>query len=734
MSSRSAAVSPRSARFAPVATVATVATIRIVFVLLALEAVIRAAHGQNFNIDVGVIDGSGPHSGPPASTFGGAGGQTGDWFHTGGSISWTNLPDINGDATTADLSCSGLTTMSWFDNPDISGNYELLMGDWATVTNGNTVTYTFTQLDRGVYSVYTYAASTLNATARVSVAVSGADESAQTVGGDITSNTFTPGLTHALHHVHTTTGSIHIVISGTVSNGGVNGIQLIYHGAPWPRMFVDSGAGAGNRTGLSWPNACVRLQDALITAKYASTPVDEIWVANGSYSPSRTNNRSESFEVTSGLEVYGGFAGSVRGVGGETDLDQRDIAANPVVLTGNIGLPITSIDNSYHVVDLGGTDDTTILDGFTITSGHASGTSFDGYGGGIQLATSSAKVRNCRIINNFAMIGGGAWMTGGAPQFQRCDFVNNTSDGPGGGLRAIASASLVAVHNCRFLGNDAANDGGGVSTSNQNVWMANCVFSGNTAGENGGAVLGTGPDGDVRLYHCTVGYNDAFMSAGGVRGDGGADARLYNSILWGNTDGQGAGVFNAQYEVEVPGIVEAQYNIIQSVSGLPTANNGLTPLFIDANGPDNIIGTDDDNYRVASNSPAIDSGINTQITLDVTDLDGDGVQLESVPVDLDDQPRRVDDPDVTDTGNGTAPIIDRGAYERPLPQCLADIAPLPNGDELVNVQDLLAVIAVWGPCANPNACPADIAPAPSGDDTVNVQDLLAVIAAWGACP
>jgi len=70
------------------------------------------------------------------------------------------------------------------------------------------------------------------------------------------------------------------------------------------------------------------------------------------------------------------------------------------------------------------------------------------------------------------------------------------------------------------------------------------------------------------------------------------------------------------------------------------------------------------------------------------------------------------------------------------PLCPADIAPAPNGDGLVNVQDLLAIIGAWGACANPNDCRADIAPVgpPMGDDLVNVQDLLAVIGAWGACP
>jgi len=64
--------------------------------------------------------------------------------------------------------------------------------------------------------------------------------------------------------------------------------------------------------------------------------------------------------------------------------------------------------------------------------------------------------------------------------------------------------------------------------------------------------------------------------------------------------------------------------------------------------------------------------------------------------------------------------------------CVADIVP--NG--VVNVEDLLAVIAAWGPCANPSNCSADIAPVgpPLGDDLVNVQDLLAVIAEWGDCP
>ena len=54
-------------------------------------------------------------------------------------------------------------------------------------------------------------------------------------------------------------------------------------------------------------------------------------------------------------------------------------------------------------------------------------------------------------------------------------------------------------------------------------------------------------------------------------------------------------------------------------------------------------------------------------------------------------------------------------------QCLADIVP----DGIVNVTDLLAVIAAW----NTNGGSADV----NGDGIVDVADLLQVIASWGDC-
>jgi hypothetical protein len=50
-----------------------------------------------------------------------------------------------------------------------------------------------------------------------------------------------------------------------------------------------------------------------------------------------------------------------------------------------------------------------------------------------------------------------------------------------------------------------------------------------------------------------------------------------------------------------------------------------------------------------------------------------------------------------------------------------------DGDGVVNVEDLVAVVLAWGPCPEPPApCPADL----DGDGSVDVEDLTAVILHW----
>jgi hypothetical protein len=57
------------------------------------------------------------------------------------------------------------------------------------------------------------------------------------------------------------------------------------------------------------------------------------------------------------------------------------------------------------------------------------------------------------------------------------------------------------------------------------------------------------------------------------------------------------------------------------------------------------------------------------------------------------------------------------------PGCIGDL----DGNGVVDVVDLLALLADWGPC---DGCAADL----DMNGVVDVVDLLALLGAWGNCP
>jgi len=88
-----------------------------------------------------------------------------------------------------------------------------------------------------------------------------------------------------------------------------------------------------------------------------------------------------------------------------------------------------------------------------------------------------------------------------------------------------------------------------------------------------------------------------------------------------------------------------------------TGNIDADPMFHDTDGPDDTLGTEDDNLRLLPDSPCIDAGDNTAVPADTADLDGDGDTSEPIPFDLDGNRRIVDgDRDGIST-------VDMGAYE-----------------------------------------------------------------------
>lgn len=112
--------------------------------------------------------------------------------------------------------------------------------------------------------------------------------------------------------------------------------------------------------------------------------------------------------------------------------------------------------------------------------------------------------------------------------------------------------------------------------------------------------------------------------------------------------------------------------------GLITGN----PFFADADGPDNIPGTLDDDFRLMTISPAVDAGVNDSLYVDFWDLDEDSDFDEPWPTDFLNNRR------IFDGGSGTA-IVDMGAFEYDAPpvvianeyvQALPQNSPLLHGN------------------------------------------------------
>ena len=168
------------------------------------------------------------------------------------------------------------------------------------------------------------------------------------------------------------------------------------------------------------------------------------------------------------------------------------------------------------------------------------------------------------------------------------------------------------------------------------------------------------------VVNCTFTGNGAGTDGGGLRSSQ-CDTAVTNCILWGNSDAGGSDE-SAQL-IRYSGTVIVAHSCVQRWTGTlgGTGNIGFNPFFLDADGADDIVGTEDDDLRLAIGSPCIDAGDNSGVPADTADLDGNGDTDEPTPVDLDGAARFVDVSVRPDTGNGTAPIVDMGAYEKPEP-------------------------------------------------------------------
>ena len=440
-------------------------------------------------------------------------------------------------------------------------------------------------------------------------------------------------------------------------------------------IYVDSDAVA-EFDGSEWAFACRTLQDAISKVWFG----DEIRVAKGIYRPDRrttisgggrtgpvrteitaSGDQTATFELIYNVTFKGGYAGY-----GEPNPDLRDFEKYETVLSGdldandiNVNSPRDLVtepsraENSYHVVTVRGM---AVLDGFTITGGNA------GEGGGLlnkygmpqiincTLRENSARndggamyndmanpsLINCTFTGNYAGRNGGAicninsrpdltnctfshnsaWYGGGAihndhsiPNMVKCTFVENSSRY--GGAMYNQESDLVLT-NCAFLGNYGSDYGGGMyNISSSNLTLNNCTFSANQAGSYGAGMSSN------RCYlvltNCTFANNSAPEGNALAFNGGQSIVELRNCILWDD--------ITAMW-INDSSKINALYSNISG--GWPGEGNiDLDPMFVDADGPDNIPGTADDNLRLASSSPCVDSGDPLYVSgPDETDFDG----------------------------------------------------------------------------------------------------------------
>ncbi|MCH7870500.1 MAG: hypothetical protein IID33_02255 [Planctomycetes bacterium] len=215
--------------------------------------------------------------------------------------------------------------------------------------------------------------------------------------------------------------------------------------------------------------------------------------------------------------------------------------------------------------------------------------------------------------------------------------TGNTSfvDPVGGGLFVLQASPTVT--RCVFSAN-SAKFGGGVYVSNGGPTFQSCIFADNNASRDGGAIYSLLSS--TTITNCTVYANTAQAFGGVFINESGSV--ITNSILWGNADDTGMSE-SAQIQVG-SGTPTITYSIVQGLAALATGagNLGVDPGFVDGPGGD---------LRLLGDSPAIDAGNNGAQALPTLDLDG--------------LPRRIDDGAIPDTGLGSPPIVDIGAFEAP---------------------------------------------------------------------
>ncbi|MFJ7839830.1 InlB B-repeat-containing protein [Lysinibacillus sphaericus] len=355
-------------------------------------------------------------------------------------------------------------------------------------------------------------------------------------------------------------------------------------------IYVNTNAAGGKKDGTSWENAFLDLQSALSKAKTG----DQIWIAQGTYIPTRLDDvrdaRTAHFKMKNGVAIYGGFKGD----SDEETVENRDFTHNKTILSG--ALPSGEAANHvfYHPnnYDLK-LNATAILDGVTISAGHANGylTShmhgggmynsgnnptlrnviFSGnkanyFGGGMYNLQSSPILMNVEFTDNEATSGGGIFnWNESAPKLSNVIFNKNKATRSGGGIQN--NSCDIIIEHAKFTNNEAAHGGGIANYGNSASTLTDVTFSQNIASQQGGGIYNNGPGNKSILTNVIFEQNKAAYFGGGIVNDRESSPKLTDVIFRNNESDSGGGMFNANRSAPKLNNVEFHGNIAISRGG-----------------------------------------------------------------------------------------------------------------------------------------------------------------------
>jgi len=256
----------------------------------------------------------------------------------------------------------------------------------------------------------------------------------------------------------------------------------------------------------------------------------------------------------------------------------------------------------------------------------------------------------------------------------------------GGGMYLYLSSAMVI--SCKFVQNTQSTLGSGVCCLGGYLILSDCEFENNESYTMGGALVQSG--GGIQIAYCSF-LNNTSHDAGAVYLTG-TDATVRNCMFESNVAEVVSGVGGAMKIRSTEGILKSstfQENMAAYGGAIYYENATMTMrhLLIQNN-----------------EATSLGGGIETLGTLpEISFSEICGNSMDQINGGWTD-------------GGGNA-IADQCA----LP-CSADL----NGDNSVDIVDLLEVLAAW----NMTNSSSDI----NTDGIVNVLDLLELIAAWGPCP